>query len=147
MTGLSMAEIQQVLPHRFPFLLVDRITELEEGRVVGIKAVTGNEPYFPGHFPDFPVMPGVLIIESLAQVGAVGVLHAAERSGRLPFLVGLDRFRIRRQVVPGDTLTLEVDLERFRGRAGKGHGRATVDGEVAAEGDILFVLGERPSAP
>ena len=147
MTILSLSEIQKVLPHRYPFLLVDRIVELEEGRVVGIKAVTANEPYFPGHFPDFPVMPGVLIVESLAQVGAVGILHSSERTGRIPFLAGLDHFRIRRQVVPGDTLRLEVSLDRFKSRAGKGHGRATVDGEVAAEGDILFVLGERPPAP
>lgn len=143
MTVLSSAEIQRILPHRYPFLLVDRIVELEESRAVGIKSVTMNEPFFQGHFPGFPVMPGVLIVEALAQVGGVAVLRAPERSQRIPFLVGLDKVRIRRQVVPGDVLRLQVDLDRFRGRAGRGHGRATVGDELAAEADITFVLGDR----
>jgi len=118
MTELSSLEIQRVIPHRYPFLLVDRIIEVEEGqRAVGLKAVSIDEPFFAGHFPAYPVMPGVLILEALAQVGAVGVLRSGDRGDRLPFLVGLDNVRIRRQVVPGDTLRMEVELQRFRGRA------------------------------
>ncbi len=142
MIELSSIDIQAILPHRYPFLLVDRIVELEPGvRAVGIKAVTVNEPFFVGHFPGYPVMPGVLVAESLAQVGAIAVLR--DRSDNaIPFLAGLDGFRFKRQVVPGDTLRLEVTLSRVRPRAGRGHGRATVNGETAAEGEILFVLGD-----
>lgn len=142
MSTLSSADIQRVIPHRYPFLLVDRIDLLEPGeRAVGIKAVTIDEPFFQGHFPSYPVMPGVLIAEALAQVGAVAVLHGAPRTGRIPFLAGLDNFRFKRQVVPGDVLRLEVILSRVRSNAGRGHGTATVDGAVAAEGDITFVMG------
>ena len=142
MTELNSMQIQQVIPHRFPFLLVDRIVELEEGRrAVGIKAVSIGEPFFAGHFPGYPVMPGVLIAEALAQVGAVAVLHSTGSDGRIAFLAGLDNFRFRRQVVPGDLLRLEVTLSQIRKSAGRGHGIATVDGQVAAEGDITFVFG------
>jgi 3-hydroxyacyl-[acyl-carrier-protein] dehydratase len=141
MTQLSAGEIQAIIPHRYPFLLVDRIVELEEGRrAVGLKAVTQNEPFFQGHFPSFPVMPGVLIAEALAQVGAVAVLRSGRGGGRIPFLAGLDNFRFRRQVTPGDVLRLEVTLGRLRERAGRGHGVATVDGELAAEGNITFLM-------
>lgn len=142
MTTLDVQQIQTIIPHRPPFLLVDRIVELEDGvRAVGTKAVTIGEPFFAGHFPHYPVMPGVLIAEALAQVGAVAVLHGAADSDRIPFLAGLDNFRFKRQVVPGDLLRLEVTLVQLRSRAGRGHGVATVGGQVAAEGDILFVLG------
>lgn len=142
MTILTTRQIQSILPHRYPFLLVDRIVELEEGiRAVGVKAVTIGEPYFSGHFPQYPVMPGVLIAEALAQVGAVAVLHNSRLQDRIPFLAGLDGFRFKRQVVPGDLLRLEVTLQKLRSRAGRGHGVATVEGQVAAEGDILFMLG------
>jgi 3-hydroxyacyl-[acyl-carrier-protein] dehydratase len=141
LTELSAAQIQEIIPHRYPFVMVDRILEVEDGqRAVGVKAVSIDEPYFVGHFPGYPVMPGVLIAEALAQVGAVAVLRSGAARGHVPFLAGLDNFRFRRQVVPGDVLRLEVTLTRLRTRAGRGHGIATVEGEVAAEGDITFVI-------
>lgn len=141
MMVLSSVEIQQIIPHRYPFLLVDKIIELDEGkRAVGIKAVSVDEPFFHGHFPGFPVMPGVLIAEAIAQVGAVAVLRAPGMEGKIPFLAGLDGFRFRRQVTPGDLLRMEVELTRLRGTAGRGHGRATVDDEIVTEGDITFVI-------
>lgn len=142
MTMLDAAAIQRIIPHRYPFLLVDRIVELDQGlRAVGTKAVSIGEPFFVGHFPRYPVMPGVLIAEALAQVGAVAVLGESGSPESIPFLAGLDNFRFKRQVVPGDLLRLEVTLMQLRSRAGKGHGVATVEGHIAAEGDILFVLG------
>ncbi len=145
---LSNQEIQAIIPHRYPFLLVDRIVELEEGvRAVGIKAVTANEPFFQGHFPGFPVMPGVLIVEALAQVGAVVLLKMPENHGKIVLFAGIDGFRFRKQVFPGDVLRLEVQLTRMRGPVGKGAARATVDGDVAAEGELMFALGPSSTAP
>ncbi len=145
---LSNQEIQAIIPHRYPFLLVDRIVELEEGvRAVGIKAVTANEPFFQGHFPGFPVMPGVLIVEALAQVGAVVLLKIPENHGKIVFFAGIDGFRFRKQVTPGDVLRLEVQLTRMRGPVGKGTVRATVDGDVAAEGEMMFAIGPSSTAP
>lgn len=139
---LSAQEIQAIIPHRYPFLLVDRIDELTEGvSAVGIKAVTANEPYFQGHFPGYPVMPGVLIVEALAQVGAVLLLKVPENHGKIAFFAGIDGFRFRRQVFPGDTLRLEVRMTRMRGPVGKGAASATVDGQVVAEGELMFALG------
>mgnify|MGYP001454432694 FL=1 len=138
---LDIQEIKAIIPHRYPFLLVDRITELEEGRrAVGIKNVTANEPYFNGHFPDYPVMPGVLIVEALAQVGAVAVLHQEENRGKLALFAGIDKFRFREQVKPGDTLTLEVTFTRLKGPIGKGRGIARVGDKVVAEGELTFAL-------
>ena len=134
-------QIKAMIPHRYPFLLVDRILELEPGkRAVGLKNVTVNEPFFQGHFPEYPVMPGVLIAEALAQVGAAAVLQMEENRGKIGMLAGLDEFRFREPVTPGDTLRLEVEIVRMKGTIGKGHGIATVDGKVAAEGDILFAI-------
>lgn len=138
---LNINEIKEIIPHRYPFLLVDKILEIEEGqRAVGIKNVTVNEEFFNGHFPDYPVMPGVLIVEALAQVGAVAMLKKEENRGRLAFFTGIDNCRFKRQVIPGDQLRLEVEMTRVRGLIGKGKGIATVDGELVCETEIMFAL-------
>jgi 3-hydroxyacyl-[acyl-carrier-protein] dehydratase len=143
---LDVTQIKEIIPHRYPFLLVDRILEVEEGvRAVGIKNVSANEEFFNGHFPDYPVMPGVLIVEALAQVGAVAMLKKEENRGRLAFFAGIDGCRFKKQVKPGDQLRLEVEIIRLRGPIGKGKAVATVDGEVACEAEITFALGEKNS--
>ena len=141
---LGPADIRELIPHRYPFLLVDSIEELEPGvRAVGIKNVTQNEPFFQGHFPDYPVMPGVLIIEAMAQVGAVGVMAGGEHRDKLTLFAGIDGVRFRRQVLPGDVLRMEVEIERLKGRVGRGRGRATVGDERACEADLMFAFAER----
>ena len=141
---LGAAEIRELIPHRYPFLLVDRIIELEPGvRAVGIKNVTQNEPFFQGHFPDYPVMPGVLIIEAMAQVGAVGVMAGGEHKEKLALFAGIDGVRFRRQVVPGDVLRMEVEIDRLKGRVGRGTGRAAVGGERVCEARLMFAFAER----
>jgi len=138
---MQVNEIMKRIPHRYPFLLVDRVLELEPGkRGVGIKNVTVNEPFFQGHFPGIPIMPGVLMIEAMAQLGAVVVLGMPENQGKLALFAGIDNVRFRRQVVPGDQLRIEVEITRLRGTIGKGQGKAFVEGEVAAEGEIMFAL-------
>jgi len=138
---LEAKQIREIIPHRYPFLLVDRIIELEPGkRAVGLKNVTINEPFFQGHFPDYPVMPGVLIVEALAQVGCVAVLSVEENRGKLGFFAGIDGFRFRDQVKPGDQLRLEVELTRVKGSIGKGQATAKVDDKVVAEGEIMFAI-------
>lgn len=138
---LTTQEIMEIIPHRYPFLLVDRILEMEEGtRAVGQKLVTINEPFFQGHFPGHPVMPGVLIIEALAQTGAVAFMSQPAYRGKLALFGGVDKVRFRRQVVPGDLLRLEVTIDKVKRGVGKGSGRATVDGELACEGGLLFAV-------
>jgi 3-hydroxyacyl-[acyl-carrier-protein] dehydratase len=138
---LTIDEIQAIIPHRYPFLLVDRILEVEAGkRAVGLKNVTMNEPFFQGHFPNYPVMPGVLIVEALAQVGAVALLSLEENRGRLAFFAGIDGVRFREQVRPGDTLRLEVEITKFKGSIGKGQGKAWVGDKLACEGELMFAL-------
>ncbi|EDX68214.1 3-hydroxyacyl-[acyl-carrier-protein] dehydratase FabZ [Bacillus cereus] len=141
---LDIQQIKEIIPHRYPFLLVDKVLEVEEGkRAIGIKNVTVNEEFFNGHFPDYPVMPGVLIVEALAQVGAVAMLKKEENRGRLAFFAGIDNCRFKRQVRPGDQLRLEVEMTRVRGAIGKGKAIATVDGEIACETEITFALGDK----
>lgn len=138
---LDIKQIKEIIPHRYPFLLVDKILEVEEGqKAIGIKNVTANEEFFNGHFPEYPVMPGVLIVEALAQVGAVAMLIKEENRGRLAFFGGIDKCRFKRQVVPGDQLRLEVEIIRVKGPVGKGKAVATVDGELVCEAEITFAL-------
>ncbi|WP_078378659.1 3-hydroxyacyl-ACP dehydratase FabZ [Sutcliffiella halmapala] len=141
---LDINQIKEIIPHRYPFLLVDKIIEIEEGqRAIGIKNVTANEEFFQGHFPEFPVMPGVLIVEALAQVGAVAMLKKEENKGRLAFFTGIDNCRFKKQVIPGDQLRLEVEMTRVRGSIGKGKGIATVDGQLVCELEMMFALGQK----
>ncbi len=138
---LDSQAIQALIPHRWPFLLVDRIEELEPGvRAVGIKQVSSGEIVFQGHFPGNPIYPAVLMVEALAQVGCVAILSLDRFKGKLVLFAGIDGFRFRRPVVPGDTMRLEVRLTRVLGQVGKGTGRAEVDGQVAAEGTLLFAV-------
>jgi len=140
---LDIRDIMKNIPHRYPFLLIDRVIEIVPGKsAVGIKNVSINEPFFQGHFPSFPIMPGVLIIEAMAQLGAVIVLSKEENQGKLAYFAGIDHARFRRQVIPGDQLRLEVEISRMKGSIGKGEGKAYVDGELAAEANIIFALGD-----
>jgi 3-hydroxyacyl-[acyl-carrier-protein] dehydratase len=141
---LTTEQIMEIIPHRPPFLLIDRVLELEEGvRAVGLKQVTVNEPFFGGHFPGQPIMPGVLQIEALAQVGAVALLSQPDHRGKLALFAGLENVRFRKMVTPGDTLRLEVTLEVMRRRIGRGKGVATVDGVVVSEGELIFAIADR----
>ena|SRR5688500_344700 len=138
---LEAADIMRILPHRYPFLLVDRIVELEPGRrVVGIKQVTANEPQFTGHFPGRPIMPGVLMVEALAQTAGVAILVLDEYRGKMGLFAGIDECRFRRMVVPGDTIRMEVTVEKLRGMFGRVKAVATVDGEVAVEATLSIII-------
>jgi 3-hydroxyacyl-[acyl-carrier-protein] dehydratase len=133
--------ILKTLPHRFPFLLVDRVLELEPGqRAVGIKNVTINEPFFQGHWPEMPVMPGVLVLEAMCQVGGILLLSDPTNAGKQGFVAGLDKVRFRRRVLPGDQLYIEVEILKTKGDIGRAHATAKVEGELAVEGDFMFAL-------
>ncbi len=138
---LDINRILRTLPHRYPFLMVDRILEMEPGkRAVGIKNVTVNEPFFQGHWPDMPVMPGVLILEAMAQVGGVLLLAQADNEGKQAYIGGVDKVRFRRRVVPGDRLLIEVEIVKVKGDIGRVSATAKVDGQVAGEGLFSFAL-------
>ncbi len=140
---LNIEQIQEIIPHRPPFLLVDKITDYVPGEwAKGIKAVTVNEPFFTGHFPQYKVMPGVLIIEALAQVGAVAILSLPENKGKLAFFGGIKNARFKKQVRPGDVLELSCELIERRGPVGFGKAVAEVDGKVAAQGELTFAVGD-----
>ena len=142
-TLLDAVQIQALIPHRYPFLLVDRILELEPGkRVVGLKHVSMSDPWLQGHFPDYQVMPGVLIVEALAQAGAVLVMSDASNAGKIAFFARIDNCRFRQQVRPGDTLRLEVEVTSLRGSVGKAHARALVGDTLACEADLTFAFGK-----
>jgi len=144
MATLDINEIREYLPHRYPFLLVDRIVEIEPERIVGIKNVTANEPFFTGHFPDFPVMPGVLIVEAMAQAAGVLVLKSVEdRHKKLVLLVAIENARFRRPVVPGDTLRMEMKVIKRKASVAKMAGTATVDGVVVAEVEVMCKLADK----
>lgn len=139
---LDIMQIQKILPHRYPFLLVDRIIELTETKAVGIKNVTINDYFFRGHFPDKPVMPGVLIVEAMAQVGGIILLNKADHRGKIAYFVSVDKVKFRRPVVPGDQLVIHTELGKLRSKTGQITGRATVDGKLVCEGELMFALGE-----
>lgn len=133
--------IKAIIPHRDPFLLIDRVEGLQPGvRAIGYKDVTGEEDFFRGHFPEYPVMPGVLIVEAIAQVGAVALLSLEENKGKIAFFAGIDKARFKRQVRPGDTLRIEVEITRSRGAIGFGEGAAYVGDELACSGSLMFAL-------
>jgi 3-hydroxyacyl-[acyl-carrier-protein] dehydratase len=140
---LNSKQIQQIIPHRYPFLLVDKIELLEPGKLaVGKKNVTANEWFFLGHFPAYPLMPGVLIVESLAQVGAVALLASTQFKGKVALFAGIDNFRFKKQVRPGDQLTLRVEISYLRGKIGKGKAIASIGKEVVAAGELIFALAD-----
>jgi 3-hydroxyacyl-[acyl-carrier-protein] dehydratase len=141
---MDIPAIRDILPHRYPMLLVDRIVELEEDRIVGIKNVTANEPFFLGHFPDFPVMPGVLIVEAMAQVAGVLVLNRIpDRKSKLVLLASIEQAKFRKPVVPGDQLRIEMIVTKIKSTVAKMHGTATVDGVVVAEAEVLCKIADR----
>jgi beta-hydroxyacyl-ACP dehydratase FabZ len=141
---LDVNEIRTILPHRYPFLLVDRIVEIETERIVGIKNVTVNEPFFQGHFPEFPVMPGVMIVEAMAQTAGILVLRGIpDRDNKLVFLVSVDAARFRKPVVPGDQLRIEMKVIRRKGTVAKMAGTATVNGVLVAEAEVMCKLEDK----
>ena len=143
-TTIEIDEIMKMLPHRYPMLLVDRIVEIEgTSRIVGIKCVTANEPFFAGHFPNYPIMPGVLQIEAMAQTGGILLLKVSGKSNVLPYLMTVDKVRFRRAIRPGDVMRIEITVLNLRSNAVKFQGRIFVDGVLASEAEITCMIGER----
>lgn len=143
MSLLNTKQIMEIIPHRQPFLLLDTIEELEPGvRAVGKKCVSYNEPYFAGHFPKESVMPGVLIIEAMAQAGAVAILSEPENKGKTAYFAGISQARFKQKVIPGDVLTLELEIIKQKGPVGVGRGTAKVDGQLAASAELTFAIGD-----
>ena len=140
--AMDIKEIMSIIPHRQPFLLIDRVEEIVEGEsVTAIKNVTYNEPFFAGHFPNEPVMPGVLIVEAMAQAGAVAILSMDEFKGKTAYFGGINKAKFKKKVVPGDTLRLEVKIEKHKKNAGIGQGTAYVVDKVAAQAELVFMIG------
>jgi UDP-3-O-[3-hydroxymyristoyl] N-acetylglucosamine deacetylase/3-hydroxyacyl-[acyl-carrier-protein] dehydratase len=137
---LDPLQVMNLLPHRFPFLMVDRVTKIQGNRITAVKNVTINEPYFQGHFPGHPIMPGVLQLEAIAQVAGILALKQAENTGRLAYFMSAEEVKWRKPVRPGDTLMIEVELTKARGKIGKAKGVCTVDGDVVSEAQITFIL-------
>lgn len=138
---LNIDQIKELIPHRYPFLLVDKILDLEVGKkAIGIKNVSANEPFFQGHFPKYPIMPGVLIVEAMAQVGAIAMMSMEENKGKLGVFAGIDKVRFKKEVRPGDTLKMEVEMLSIRRNIGKAYASAYVGEELVCSGELMFVL-------
>jgi len=141
--ALDTARLMKILPHRYPFLMVDKITKIEGEKIVGVKNVTVNEPYFQGHFPNHPIMPGVLQLEAIAQVAGVMMLRQAENFGKLAYFISAESVRWRKPVRPGDTMIIDVELTKSRGKVGKAKGTCLVNGETVSEAEVTFMLFDR----
>lgn len=138
---LNVEEIMEIIPHRYPFLFVDRVEILEEGvKGIGYKNVTINESHFQGHYPGMPIMPGVLVVETMAQVGAVILLSHEDFRGKTPYFAGINKFRFKKKIVPGDSLKIEVEITKLRRSIGIGYGRVYIGEELAGEGEIMFAI-------
>lgn len=139
---LNINEVKKIIPHRYPFLMVDSVEIVSPGKLgIGYKNVTINEPFFQGHFPDEPIMPGVLIVEAIAQVGAVVILSEERFKGKTPYFAGLNKIRFKKKVVPGNVLKMEIEITKIKSSIGIGKGAAYVDDEIACEGEFLFAIG------
>ena len=137
---LDIGHVMKLLPHRYPFLMVDKVTKIEGDRIVALKNVTINEPYFQGHFPNHPIMPGVLQLEAIAQVAGILTMRRAENFGKLAYFMAADSVKWRKPVRPGDTLVIEAELTKSRGKIGKAKGICSVDGEIVSEAEVTFIL-------